>query len=99
MALGSEAVLVAERTALLFAVWLAALVIALQAWRGHLPVEVSGQGVKYADAAAGQQFIDEVRTAVRRHDAEIRAVRVEIDDVKRHRRGRRDGLSWARWHP
>jgi hypothetical protein len=78
MALGSPPLLVAERATLLFATWLAGMVVVLQAWQGHLPVEVSGRGIWYA----GQEFADTVRAAAERHERDIEAIRLEIDDLR-----------------
>jgi hypothetical protein len=81
MALGSPVVLVAERTAVLFAVWLSGITVATEAWRGRLPVEVSGRGVKYAEAATGQAMVEQTESALRRHDTDIEALRREIADL------------------
>lgn len=81
MALGSRVVLIAERTALLLAVWLFLVVVGSEAWKGRLPVEVSGRGVKYADATTGQAVVDRTEVALSRHDAEIEALRREMVDL------------------
>lgn len=52
VALGSQALLVVERAVAFFAAWLLVLVVVAQAFRGRLPTEISGRGVRYADAEA-----------------------------------------------
>ena len=47
IALGSSFLLYVERTVALFAGCLLLVVILVEAWRGNLPVEISGRGVKY----------------------------------------------------
>lgn len=55
IALGSQTILVVERAVVLFAAWLLWLVVLAQALRGRLPVEISGRGVRYADASAAHE--------------------------------------------
>ena len=81
MALGSPAVLIVERVSLLFGVWLAFALVAVEAWRGRLPIEISGRGVRYAEAAAGQEMADRARVALGRHDEDIAALRREIAEL------------------
>jgi hypothetical protein len=47
IALGSVFLLCVERTVALFAVCLLLVVVLVEAWRGNLPMEISGRGVKY----------------------------------------------------
>ncbi len=47
--------LLAERMLALFAVWLVVIVVIGQAVRGRLPIEISGRGVRYAEAATAQE--------------------------------------------
>lgn len=47
VALGSELLLDLERAIALFAGALLLLVVLTEAWRGNLPTEISGRGVKY----------------------------------------------------
>jgi len=54
------------------------VVVAIEAWKGRLPVEISGRGIKYADATTGQAVVDRTEAALRRHDAEIEALRREM---------------------
>ena len=51
VALGSQTLLVAERGVAFFAIW---LLVMAQAFKGRLPIEVSGRGVRYADAESAQ---------------------------------------------
>jgi hypothetical protein len=87
MALESPTVLVVERLAVLLAAWLSGAVVLTEAWRGRLPVEVSGRGVKYAEAATGQAMVEQVESALRRHDSDIGALRREIADFASEREG------------
>ena len=50
-ALGSVLILRVEWAVALFAALLLAIVVLARAWEGRLPSEISGRGVKYADAA------------------------------------------------
>lgn len=50
VALGSEVLLVAERTVALFATWMLISMVVIRALKDQLPVEISGRGVRYADA-------------------------------------------------
>lgn len=50
VALGSEVLLVAERTVALFATWMLIAVVVIRALKDELPVEMSGRGVRYAEA-------------------------------------------------
>lgn len=87
VALGSTTVLQAERAAVLFAAWLFVFVVVTQAWRGQLPTELSGRGVKYADGEGTQESVRETKTALRDLDDEIRRVRVELGRLDRLARG------------
>jgi len=67
-----------ERAIALFAGGLLAAVVVIEAWRGNLPTEISGRGVKY------ERLKDETRDAL---DALITAVaedRRRIDDLAKH---------------
>lgn len=75
IALGSQPLLLVERTLTFFAAWMVLLVVVVQALRGHLPTEISGRGVRYADATATKARTEE---AVRRHDVEIHRLRLAI---------------------
>jgi hypothetical protein len=71
IALGSEAILVAERIAVLFAMWLVALVVVARALAGDLPIEVSGRGVRYADLDVSQDELLDSRKAFEDLDREM----------------------------
>lgn len=45
IALGSEAILVVERIAMLLAVWLLGVVVIGRALKGELPIEISGRDI------------------------------------------------------
>jgi hypothetical protein len=75
VALNSPALLVVERGLAFFAAWLLVLIVSAQALRGHLPIEVSGRGVRYAEAGMTQDSLADTRDALRRVDAEVRVLR------------------------
>jgi hypothetical protein len=75
VALGSPALLVVERAMAFFAAWLLMLVVVAQAFRGRLPTEISGRGVRYADAEA-------VRGATMDTEAALHVVRRDITDLR-----------------
>jgi hypothetical protein len=82
IALGSSAILVIERIAMLFAVWLLALVVIARALVGELPIEISGRGLRYADAAtAHETLVDSERVfkLLREEIEELRAAIVAIE--------------------
>lgn len=64
VALGSAAILVVERIVALFAAWLMVLVIVVRALAGDLPTEISGRGVRYADAYAASDATAESEEAL-----------------------------------
>lgn len=66
----------------------AALAVILHnAWRGRLPVEISGRGLRYADAGAVQSSVDGIRSALGNHDREIVEMRRDIAELKHRRDG------------
>jgi hypothetical protein len=81
VALGSPAILFLERTAVLFTAWLLLLVVLTQAWRGLLPVEISGRGVRYAEASRARESAANAEVTLLRHDIEIATLRREIADA------------------
>lgn len=91
VALGSPGLLVLERVMVAFAAWLALLTVVTEAIRGRLPVEVSGQGVRYASAEATEDAVREVRGALRDNEASVEAVRRDLtvlrDRIEREQRG------------
>jgi hypothetical protein len=64
VALGSQTLLVVERGVAFFAAWLLVLVVSAQALRGRLPIEVSGRGVRYADAVSAQGVAADTEAAL-----------------------------------
>jgi hypothetical protein len=64
VAFGSETVLVVERTVTLFVAWMLALVILAESWTGRLPLEISGRGVRYAEATTTHASVDAASTAL-----------------------------------
>lgn len=87
VALGSTLVLSAERVGVLFAVWLFIFVVIAQAWRGQLPAEVSGRGVKYADSEGTRESVRVAQMGLRELDADIQRIRVELMRVEALARG------------
>jgi hypothetical protein len=73
VALGSQTLLVAERTVAFFAIWLLVLVVSAEAFGGRLPIEVSGRGVRYADADKAEGGAASTQLALR-----------SLDDVTHH---------------
>lgn len=78
VALGSHALLIAERTIAFFAIWLLVLVVAAQALKGRLPIEISGRGVRYADAGETQDGIASTRKALQRLDEETKTLKQDV---------------------
>lgn len=78
VALGSETILVIERIATLFAAWLLALVVVVRALTGELPIEISGRGLRYADAVTAQDGLVGSETVFERVDEEIKALQGAI---------------------
>lgn len=75
VALGSQALLMVERAMAFFAAWLLVLIVVAQAFKGRLPTEISGRGVRYADADAAQAAAADTEAAlnvVRRDVAHLR---------------------------
>jgi hypothetical protein len=58
VALDSAALLILERAVAFFAAWMVFVVVVGRALRGHLPIEVSGRGLRYAEA----EILEETRT-------------------------------------
>lgn len=78
VALGSQTILVVEQIAILFAAWLLAVVVVARALVGELPIEISGRGVRYADAATAQAGLAGSERAFDRVDEEIRVLQAAI---------------------
>jgi hypothetical protein len=75
LALGSSVLLVAERAFALLAIWMTVVVIVLQAFRHQLPVEISGRGVRYAEAQSVRAIGHRTDDALQEMDADIRWLR------------------------
>ena len=87
VALGSEPLLIVERTIAFFAAWLAIVVVIAQALKGHLPVEVSGRGVRYVEASTAGETQARIEAVVRRHEVEIEALRRGLVKLDKERAG------------
>jgi hypothetical protein len=92
VALGSEPLLLVERTVAFFAAWLAVLVVVAQALKGHLPIEVSGRGVRYVEASIAEKSQANIEAVVSRHEVEIEALRRGLVKVDRALAGATEGL-------
>jgi hypothetical protein len=91
VALGSVALLVAERTVALFAVWMLVVVVVLRAFRDQLPIEVSGRGVRYAEAETVVVKNASAEEALRDLDIEMRWLRKVVMELLKDRDGRTNG--------
>lgn len=76
VALGSTLILAVERVVALFAAWMAMVIVVVRALAGDLPTEISGQGLKYADAATAGR-------AAARTEAALDSLRSEIERLRR----------------
>jgi hypothetical protein len=85
IALGSAAILVIERIATLFTLWLIGLVVIARSLAGELPVEISGRGVRYADAATAQAGLADSERAFARIDAELEELRAAMARIEGER--------------
>lgn len=82
IALGAEAILVIQRVALLFTVWLLGLVVIARALVGELPIEISGRGLRYADRDLAQHELLEPRAAMRRLQSQVAALSAAVAAVE-----------------
>lgn len=87
VALESPALLVVERTLAFFAAWLVVLVVGAQALQGRLPTEISGRGVRYADAQSTQATAVETEGSVRAMRDEIAALERTVLELKAGKSG------------
>lgn len=71
VALESRAILAVEQITILFAAWLLALVVIARSLAGELPIEISGRGVRYANAATAQAGLVDSERAFERIDEDI----------------------------
>lgn len=65
VALQSAELLVLERVIAFFATGLLLLIVIARAFRGELPVEISGRGVKYAPIEPTQRALDGTQLSLR----------------------------------
>jgi len=85
IALESGAILVIERIAVLFAVWLLALVVAARALAGELPIEISGRGLRYADADTAEKGLLDSEGAFKGLYGEIEELREAVAAIEKRR--------------
>ena len=82
-ALGSGPLLIVERAVAFFAAWLLFVVVVVQAQRGHLPTEISGRGVRYAEADAVGKRQAKMEAVAHRHEVEIAQLREAVVSLDR----------------
>lgn len=82
VALGSAELLTLERTVALFAGWMVLVVVVVEAWRGRLPLEISGRGVRYAELPAAEARAQVVDSTLERLEAESEAQRIDIANMQ-----------------
>lgn len=82
VALGSTELLILERTVALFAGWMVLAVVVIEAWRGRLPLEISGRGVRYADVPAAEAMARATDGAVEQLWTELDAQRIDIANMQ-----------------
>jgi hypothetical protein len=81
-ALGSVLVLRVEWAVALFAALLLLTVVLLRAWQGLLPSEISGRGVKYADADKTQAAVNESAEALDELRSQLGTLRRELLELQ-----------------
>lgn len=81
IALGSQALLVAERSVAFFAIWMLVLVVSVQALEGRLPIEISGRGVRYADGDETRDSLLSTRRMLSALEAETKALWRVVEDL------------------
>jgi hypothetical protein len=82
VALGSPVLLLAERTAALFGIWMVMVVIVVRASRDQLPIEISGRGVRYAESDEVQAKVLSIGKALGYLDGEVRLIREAVLDLR-----------------
>lgn len=82
VALGSELILAVERAMTLFAAWMLVIVAVARAVVGELPSEISGRGVRYADADTTQRTATDMNQALDRLDARLESMRRVVFDLE-----------------
>jgi hypothetical protein len=78
IALGSDALLLAERTVALFAIWMLIAVVLIRAFNNQIPVEISGRGVRYAETREVLEKNASAEDVLRDVDVEIRWLRTTV---------------------
>lgn len=79
IALGSKELLIAERSASIFAVIFLAVLVLVRAMQGRLPEELSGRGVKYASSEAVDELRDRIDSQFEAYDRSLEA----LEDAQR----------------
>ena|GEM_PF-4116533 len=74
VALGSELILAVDRALALFAAWMVVLIVVGRAIAGELPAEISGSGIRYADAESAERAVAEIRSTLAHHEASLEAL-------------------------
>jgi polyhydroxyalkanoate synthesis regulator phasin len=57
-------------------------VVLARAWEGRLPSEISGRGVKYADAGKTQSAVDESAEALAELRRQVAAIQREVIELQ-----------------
>jgi hypothetical protein len=93
VALGSEVLLLAERTVALFGAWMLITMVVIRALKDQLPVEISGRGVRYADAENVQAKAAVTEDVLRDIDTDIRWLLKMVGQLRKaeDERSRREG--------
>jgi hypothetical protein len=81
IALGSQALLVAERSVAFFAIWMLVLVVSVEALEGRLPIEISGRGVRYADGDETHDGLLATRQTLAALETETEALWRAVEDL------------------
>jgi hypothetical protein len=81
IALGSKALLVAERSVAFFAIWMLVLVVSVQALEGRLPIEISGRGVRYADGEKTHDSLLSTQRMLAALETETKALWRAVEDL------------------
>lgn len=83
IALGSALLLSVERVIAFFAAWMLVVVIVAHSLEDRLPTEISGRGVRYANAEAVETKQEKAEQAAWRHDIEIAQLREAVVGLER----------------
>jgi hypothetical protein len=82
VALSSTALFHLERTVAFVAGYVSLMVIVVRGWSGHLPVELSTQGFKYASDTDVQRTLDGLLAEIRSSRAERAELRLRIESLE-----------------